>query len=272
MNNLEQDQTLKEQLDSINFTNQFFKFEHFWAFRQSLWRDYSGSANRERKKTYDKFLELHEDIYPFRDKILTNINPHYSANYIVSHYIHKEGFTSDAMTAIWLSYGKSKFEIMQYKGLFPKVSNHKMDQEEDDKQSFINHARIQVIVRNNLVGIWLLFGKNNGGSLFDRKYFFDRMEETVYRQEFYNKIKQLPEAYWILVNEIDPYCLEFNSAEELYNHCKQDDPNKYLIIGRDYNYDSPEISQENIQTTIFNEFLRLYPLYDFMRDKMFAKT
>ena len=58
---------------------------------------------------------------------------------------------------MWLSYGKSKEEIKWYHSLFH--SPMKIDNEEDDLQSFINHARLQIRIELKSIGIWILFGK-----------------------------------------------------------------------------------------------------------------
>lgn len=254
-------------LDGIDFTNRFFKYEHHWAFRKELWRDTSGNANNERYEAQNRFEELHEIIFPqFKSYGLGELD-HNVKNHIVSMYYHLEGSTSQDLAAMWLSYGKKREEIKQYHELFPSADKYNKS-EEDDKQSFINHSRLQIRLDHDSIGIWLLFGKNHGGSLFDRKHFFDQMRKEDYREDFHKLVTSLPQEYWIEVNEERLLCKSFSSADNLYKHCKKDDPQKYFIIGKDYEITDPEMSESQLPITTLEVFKLLYPLHKTMRDHL----
>lgn len=165
---------------------------------------------------------------------------------------------------MWLSYGKRRDEIKQYHDLFPSANKY-YKSEEDDKQSFINHARVQIRLDYESIGIWLLFGKNNGGSQFDRDHFFREMKRESYREDFYKLVTNLPDEYWIDVNEKKLSCKSFISADDLYEHCKKDDPQKYFTIGRDYEIIDPKLSEDQLPITTLEVFRLLYPLYKMMR-------
>ncbi|WP_421979009.1 phospholipase D family protein [Roseivirga seohaensis] len=257
----------RSPLDGIDFTDRFFKYEHHWAFRKELWRDTSSDANNERYKALKKFEELHSVIFPqFNDYGLGELD-HNVKNHLASMYYHLEGSTSQDLEAMWLSYGKKREEIKQYHDLFPSADKHNKS-DEDDKQSFINHSRLQIRLDFDSIGIWLLFGKNNGGSLFDRNHFFDKMKHDSYRNEFYLLLTSLPKEYWIEVNEERKVCSSFRSEDLLYQFCKKDDPQKYFIIGRDYNITDVEMSESQLPATTLKVFELLFPLHQKMRDNL----
>jgi len=255
-------------LDNYAFADRFFKKEHHWAFRKELWTDASGTANQARYEAREQFAELHSIIYPMFDQyglgtLKCNVN-----NHIVSMPYHLKERTSQKLDAMWLSYGKSQDEIKKYKEFFLKDKRQKIKDDEDDKQSFINHARLQVRIELESIGIWLLFGKNNEGSLFDRQHFFEEMKRIDYRNRFFQMMQRLPAEYWIRVNDIQRFCNSFDDADALYTFCKKDDNKKYFIIGRDYRLSDPEMSEENLPIETLKVFRILYPFYDMMRRRL----
>jgi len=254
-------------LEGIDFADRYFKKEHHLAFRNSLWRDSSSSANRERKKVSDRFLNLHEIIYKRFSEFGIHTLFCNVTNHIVSMYFHPPD-RPQKIDAMWLSYGKSQEEINQYHKLFPKVHSNS---DEDDLQSFINHARLQVRIELRQIGIWILFGKNNSGSLFDRQHFKNKMVDFNYRNEFYKRITDLPAVYKVTVNQISKPVGDFQDADDLHEFCKKDQYSKYFFIGIDYNISDPEMSETLLPETVLNEFSRLYPIYEMMTDRRFLK-
>jgi HKD family nuclease len=254
-------------LSNYNFTDRFFKKDHHLAFRKELSFDNSPAANQARHNARDRFLTLHEIIYPsFYQNGLGSLYCNVK-NHIVSMPYHIEGRTSQKLDAMWLSYGKSQEEIKKYKVFFPQVSRNKANNEEDDKQSFINHARLQIRIEIESIGIWLLFGKNNEGSLFDRQHFSKEMRKIDYRNEFFQMVQILPMEYWIRVNDIKQVCNTFHNPDELYNFCRKDDSRKYFIIGRDYKISDDEVSEANLPNEAIMVFRRLLPFYEMMRHR-----
>lgn len=257
--------------NGIDFSDRYFKKEHHYAFRKSLWEDHSTDANNERYKTYQKFYELHDAIFPhFLQHHIFDLHPHSKKEFIVSHYYHVEGYTSRQLSAMWLSYGKSKDEIIEYQKLFPAINSKEKDSERDG-QSFINHARLQVRIELMEIGIWLLFAKNNKGSLFDRQYFKEQMREVDYRLKFFSLTNNLPERYYMSLGLKKTYCSEFINSDDLYDFCKHDNGIDHFIIGIDYKIEEPEMSERHLPETVLSEFERLYLLYEFMRDKQYKK-
>jgi len=259
---LVKDTIVPDILADIDFTNRYFSKSDHFAFREELWENRSMAAEEERKRVHDRFLELHKEIYVrFPQFELSSLYPNQEPH-IVSMYRHQDGFTEKEITAMWLSYGKSPEEIRMYRDL--PIISHK--ERKSDKLSFINHARLQIRLELKSIGIWILFGKNNGGSLFDRGHFFDQMKSAAFRLSFYSEFKVLPDEFWISVNnEQKKHVSEFNNANELYGFCRKDDPQHYFIIGRDYEITDPEMSRTQLPETVLNEFRRLNRLYAMMR-------
>ncbi|ALM50134.1 hypothetical protein AMR72_15265 [Flavobacterium psychrophilum] len=249
-------------LENIDFSNRFFKFEHHWAFRKEIWLDNSLSANKERKGVEGRLLELHNMIYhAFKKNGLEILHSNTDGNIVSRHHQINE-LSPRRLNAMWLSYGKSQPEIKKYQNYFS-------DKEQRDLQTFIHHSRLQIRIELTTIGIWLLFGKENKGSLFDRDYFKNNMNDLTYRNSFFNKLTCLPPEYWILVNDNKRLCKSFVSQEDLHAFCKQDNIEKYFIIGRDYEITNLEMSDSNLPTEVLTVFKLLMPLYKMMRHKPF---
>ena len=259
-----------DPLDGIDFDDRYFNKEHHLAFREELRRDRSSHANKEREKVYRRFYQLHDQIInEFPKYNFNELKPHWVERFMVSHYYHQDGYTSDSLDSMWLSYGKPEEEIRRYQELFTKVPNEEKDTDRD-LQSFINHARLQIRIELKEINIWLLFGKRNNGSIFDRDYFKKEMNKEEYKKEFFDLFKSLPEEFYIsLSNEAWRYVREFPDAESLHEYCKTDKPLNHFIIGKSYNITDEEMSITNLPKTVLSEFKRLFPFYNTMRDKQF---
>lgn len=261
----------ENSLDEIDFSDRFFKKEDHWAFRSELWEDDSPEANKERADAKKRFLHLHQLIYPQFPKYgLSDLHPNIQSHIISMDY-HIPEQTSQQLNAMWLSYGKSQEEIKKYHNLLSggyRLGDRR--NKENDKQSFINHARLQIRIELLEIGIWILFGKNNDGSLFDRDHFKNQMKDPNYRMKFYLALKALPTQYWIEVNDSGKIPVSnFDSADALNAFCKKDNSKKYFIIGRDYKITDDEMSESQLRSTVLTEFQRLFPIYEMMRDKRF---
>lgn len=247
--------------EGVDFSDRFFSRAHHFAFRTALFKDRSISANKERRAALERFEELHEIIFPqFNNYGLGNLHPN-----VDQHLVSKDHHTNQnrSLDAMWLSYGKSQDEIKDYYAVAPKIDKN----DPDNPQSFINHARIQIRIEFAEIGIWILFGKDFNGSIYDREYFRTRMRDQQYRKRFFDQLKALPESYWIEVNGSSQFVRGFTDADSLHQFCKADNPNAYFIIGRDYQITDPEMSKNELPVTTLREFQRLNPLYELMRHR-----
>ena len=245
-----------ESLDEIDFSTRFFKKDHHYAFRSELWFDTDRKANKEREKTKDRFTELNQLIFSqFEDYGIEDLY-HNKINHLVSLDYQLNPEDPRKLSAMWLSYGKSQSEIDKYREM--------VDEKQQKYQTFIHHARLQIRIELKSIGIWILFGKENGSS-FDRDYFRQMMTKENYRKEFFSLIKKLPEEYWIKINEEKKFCNTFADAQQLQAFCKKDSLDTYFIIGRDYNIEDDEMSIQNLPIVTLEEFQRQFPIYNLMR-------
>lgn len=254
-----------DKLSDVNFSDRYFKAEHHRAFGADFWYKYDKPANDARKAVADVFTVLHDQIYPqFKSYGLLGLYPNVP-RHLVSMYYHDPSKTKQQLNAMWLSYGKSETEIKQYHKVYgqPYLRG---ESQEDDKQSFINHARLQVRLEYQEIGIWILFAKNNGGGKIDRNIFKDRMRmDAAYRLKFYELLTALPEPYFIKVNDDRQDVGYFRNADTLYQFCRKDHDDAYFIIGRDYNITDPEMSATRLPLEVLQVFKKLYALYRHMR-------
>ncbi len=232
---------------------QFFKQNHFDAYQEIYWNDYSEPANERRKRVKDRFKELHYAIINRFDEFgLSELHAHHHTQSIVSSNIYRKNFTSKNLASMWLHYGLSKPER---KGT-----------------SFLNHPRIQVILRPKEIGIWLVVGKDKGGGKAERIRFKKLMSNSkAFRELFYRDFKELGDAFWIkpsspLKESKHVPISNINSCSALHEITKQDNLKDYFIIGRTYHPNDVSLSEDNIEDEVLTEFSRLYPLYLSLKD------
>tara|TARA_R110002072_G_scaffold238939_1_gene396646 strand:+ start:41320 stop:42567 length:1248 start_codon:yes stop_codon:yes gene_type:complete len=235
-------------------SGQFFSPNQHAIFSNQYRKVNSYSLLELRKDVRSRLIDLHNRILPqFENYGLFDLHPNSRKQDRTSrHYINS--FSGKIIQSIWLHYGKSRQQLEVY-------SNK-------DDQSFINHARIQVIIHDNNVGVWLVLGKD-WGSRIDRTYFRSQMENVKIRNEFFDAFKALGDDYWIdykgwrdiaNVNDIE-------SVTQLHEIAKEESIKHYFIIGKNYDIDDQALSNENIGTTILEEFKKLYPIYLMMRSE-----
>jgi hypothetical protein len=125
---------------------QYFRQSDFDAFAIDTHYDTSPSAVELRGEVRERLIELHELIKDDFPKYgITDLYLRKGRNHYTSQHFHSRGNNHIPKEAIWLQYGKSKDELLRYSGKF--------------YQSFENHLRIQVILKNTadevIIGIWL---------------------------------------------------------------------------------------------------------------------
>jgi hypothetical protein len=236
-------------LRKVDFTNQFFKLEHYLAFEGDKPSLNTPTAIKERIEVRDRLLDLHDILNPMIISKRWDIHPHAMEGHITSSYQHGE-YTAERLTAMWLHYGRSQPELDKFRQIY------------GDKQSSLYHMRLQVLVHHDDISVWLRVGKNNG-SIVDREAFKRRMLETTYRTKFFSLLTSLPDSFYIAINGEYKGVKLFKTPDELYEFVRHDDINRhYFIIGTDYSPDAVEISSSNIANTVINDFGLMLPLYE----------
>lgn len=247
-------------LDHIDFTDRYFKKYHHSAFRSAIWKSDAKPAILERQVSKDRFIELHNIIWPkFKQYGLQVLQPNPADEHLISMIHQIDPAKPRALDAMWLSYGKTSSEIKQYQSL--------VGVEQKAKQTFIHHARIQIRIELDKIGIWLLFAKENDGGIFDRDFFKKEMQKPIYRNTFYSMLKKLPHDYFIYVGGEKRYCHIFTSVEQLHTFCLKDHSQDYFIIGRNYEITDKEMSEENLPAETLKVFKVLFPFYEMMKHR-----
>jgi len=230
---------------------QFFSHNHHAVFAKKYHYIQNEELLNIRRSVKNRFIELHESIYPKFSKYgIRDLHCHHQKRERVSrHYFNP--FSGYYVNAIWLHYGKSKIHLHLYR----------------DK-SFINHARIQVIIHEDSVGVWLVLGRD-GGSKIDREFFRNEMLKTSIQNNFLNTLKKLNDTYWI---EFDGYSKriwvkDIKSVKQLHEITSKENIDNYFIIGCDIDWLDSSLSVNNISKTVIEEISKLYPLYKLMRHK-----
>jgi HKD family nuclease len=237
--------------DNIDFTHQYFQHEDYLSLEESKSPLSTPEAYAERIQVQNKLLDLH-------DRLLTafppnwQLNAHYDSSHITSS-LDPMNQPEHRVRSVWLAYGRSFSELRRYSN----TAKH------------MEFIRLQVIVRQQEFGIWLMPGKKNGGSE-DREYFRERMRDLQYRTRFFGLLQGLGEPYWIEVTGVLRPVGSIENAEQLWEFTQNDDwVNHYFTIGRDYAPGDTGLRTETIVSTIITEFSKLYPLYLQMKDKSF---
>ncbi|WP_413998137.1 phospholipase D-like domain-containing protein [Flavobacterium sp. W1B] len=235
---------------------QFFSKNHYQIFEKKYHRVNSQDLKRVRKEVSVKFKELHNLIYPqFKKYGFFDLHCHHNSREIVSRHFFNQ-FSGNYISAIWLHYGKSPKELTKY--INGDLSINKPD-------SFINNIRLQVIIHEDSLGIWLVLGRNNG-SYKDRLYFREQMRDENIRKKIFEAYKNLGNEYRMNIENMPPM-QNIKTPEQLHLHTQKESIDNYFIIGCDINWLDKRLSKENISNTILTEFKNLYPLYELMKDK-----
>ncbi|OUL60049.1 phospholipase D-like domain-containing protein [Flavobacterium sp. AJR] len=228
---------------------QFFSRNHHKIFEKKYHRVESKDLKQLRKEVSEKFKELNKIIYPqFKSYGLNDLHCHHNPREIVSRHFFNP-FSGKYINAIWLHYGKSYDQLQSYK--------------RDQEKSFINNIRLQVIINENSIGIWLVLGKD-WGSIEDRNHFRESMKNPEIQNAFFNAYKNLDGTYSINVSDM-PNSKEIKTSEDLYNQTQKETIEDYFIIGSNIDWLDDRLSNKNISNTILTEFKKLYPLYEIMK-------
>lgn len=246
----------KLKLSFSNDNVQFFTKEDHELFNKKYHSLEDETLKAARFKIREKFLKLHRVIYPqFNAYGLEDLHSHHQASETVSRYFFNQ-FSGKYIDAMWLHYGKSKVQLQKYANADKSINK---------PHSFINNIRMQIIIREDHLGIWLVLGRNNG-SIHDRKYFRQQMQSKVFLKNFYDLLKKLGSEYWLSV-KVPITVTDFKNPEHLLQETLKESHDEYFIIGRSINWLDQRISEKNIADTVLGEFRKLYPIYEMMKHR-----
>ncbi|HBY69326.1 MAG TPA: hypothetical protein DEG69_17195 [Flavobacteriaceae bacterium] len=130
------------------------------------------------------------------------------------------------------------------------------------------HMRLEILILKDHLWVELRVGKNDG-SYPDRQYIREQLKSNpAFVNTYYNLIKKLDSTFTVTIADEEVPKSDFEDAQDLKEFTLQDNPKFYYFrIGRLYKPDDKAISDNNIVTTVINDFEKLYPLYQLFKHK-----
>lgn len=248
---LQSSNIISKSLEGIDFTNQFFKKEHFEAFIGGKPTDRSDSVNKERNNVAKRLFKLNEIIFPIIQSKGWDLHEHYIPNDTVSSAVHGQ-YTADRLDGIWLHYGRSKNDIKAF----------------GENSTPIDFMRLQVIVHEDHIGLWNRIGKDNG-SRYDRAYIKDNLKNNPqFGRDLYDAIVNMPADFFVRVGGEVRLVTDFKDVNDLTTYLLKDDIREYFIIGRNFSPSDKRLSVSDIANTIVSDFEHLYRTYEILSYKL----
>lgn len=246
----------RRKLSDYNFSGQFFQFEHYNAFTGTKPITDSPETRKERLVVQEKLLELHQELYPLMQKRGWQVYEHHMSQHVTSSYMHNER-ASKELTAIWLHYGRSEPELEAYQNAY------------GDNMTSLYHMRLEVLITKNHLWVELRVGKRDG-SYPDREFIRKQLKTNPkFSTSYFNLIKALNKEFTVTIADEYVHVNEFKDEEDLKEFTLKDNPRRYYYrIGREYQPDDKAISEQNIVSTIMEDFEKLYPLYQLLKHSL----
>jgi len=238
-------------IDNIDFSGQFFAREDHLAFQP-------GKTHLDTPEVLAERGAVRAKLYRLNDRITASlpahwqVYPHYENAHIVANIetrFHHHG----NVKGLWVGYGRDRETLKQYG---------------ETDTTPLHFMRMQVIIRYDSVGVWLMPGKAESGQI-DRENFLAKMSnDKEYAGAFFVQLSQLGSDYWIeIAGDIRPVT-DFGTAEELKAFSLRDAwRNYYFTIGRNYPLGSDALRQDSISQTVLQDFAKYQPIYEMIRDK-----
>lgn len=233
---------------------QFFTNNDHEIFNKKYHYVNSEDLQKIRREVRDRFLKLHNSIYSkFSSYGLNDLHCHHQSREIVSRHFFNQ-YSGNYINAMWLHYGKSSAQLQAYSNADKSINK---------PDSFINNVRMQVIIHDDSVGIWLVLGRSNGSEI-DRKHFRNQIKDPVILKKVFDACKKLGNEYWINVPNA-PALKDIKTATDFGKVIDKEQLEDYFIIGCDIDKQDLRLSKNKISNTVLREFQKLYPIYEIMR-------
>jgi hypothetical protein len=154
---------------------------------------------------------------------------------------------------LWVAYGRSRSALKKY----------------GEDATPLNYMRMQVIIKYEKIGVWLMPGKSGGGSV-DREYLSRQLQNEKFRTQFCYLLMSLDNDYFIDIGGRVRMLREFQSTSALYEALLEDNWRYYYFtIGRDYKLGSVDTLKTRFVDTVKRDFATMFPIYEMIRDKTF---
>lgn len=243
---------------TYDLTNQYFKYEDYETFFE---RNIYTTSLPQRQHVQSKMLKLHESVYKKLNKLNLDLHCHWYPQNITS-LIDPNIFNHYQVSWMGVRYGKEKSEIEQLlKGAI----------DSDPQWGFPKHGCLQFSISSTSFNINLFHAVRH--EAYDRYFLHEKLEKfPLFKNELINKLKILKgtDYYWgiwdsISDKEIANFDFNNQKAEDFidfYLQHDQDGLESFLALS--FDPDDEQINNQNIVSTIVEEFRFLNPLYQTM--------
>ena len=248
---------------------QLFQHHHYAAFDPPKPNQDDAGTRSEREAVRDALLELHEMLWPVIRREKWDLHPHWYEPAVVSSF-HFVPRIVHRISAMWLSYGKSKeqLEFLKNMGGPDRRNPHLVD----DYDGFYHHARIQFLVNSSAFHCWLLLCTHT--SAFDRAYFLDeKLKDQSGKDAFWRLVQTIVDkgfSYQLTDVTVEPenttqILLDSRlSQSDLIKFVKQGRDGFYSGIAKEYRPADPALDVSRIRDEMIANVKLLHPLYNFM--------
>ncbi len=238
-------------IDNVNFADQFFSRADHEAFAPGKThldtQEILGERERTRRKLYD-LNNLLKTQFPRE----WDLHEHYDQQYIVAS-AHTDRHHDMNVKGLWAAYGRGWEALKKY----------------GSDSTPLNFMRMQVIIKYDNIGVWLMPGKSDGGWV-DRQYLAGRLKDETFRTRFFSALKSLGDDYFLDIGGRRRMLHELSDAQAIYEALLEDNWRYfYFTIGKDYDLGTMDTSKARIVNTVIRDFACMFPLYEMIRDKTF---
>lgn len=211
--------------DNIKFRNQYFVREDYLLF--SHWNTNAADTLEKRDGVKARLTELHEAVW----RSAAVLKLHHDPEQVVS-VIEADAYSSLDVKGMTITYGTGK----------PSAGKATSD-----------FFRLQAGIGQREFFVRLWAGPGEGKA--DRAYFMEQMNQEEFRKTFLRVMKALGPGYWIEIFGMRKGVETFQHETALWEFTRQDDWRYYTFgLGKDFHPGAPEISKDNIATTVLKEF------------------
>jgi len=248
---------------------QLFQHYHYAAFVPPKPNQDDPGTIGEREAVRDALLELHEMLWPLIRREKWDLHHHWYEPAVVSS-VHFVPRIVHRISAMWLSYGKSKdqLEFLKKEGGLDRRNPHLVD----DYDGFYHHTRIQFLVNSSAFHCWLLLATHT--SAYDRANFLDtKLRDQSGKDTFWRLVQPVIDkgfSYQLTDMTVEPekttqILLDSRlSQSDLIKFLKQGREGFYSGIVKEYLPDNPALDASCIRDEMIANVKLLAPLYNFM--------
>lgn len=226
--------------DTIRFRNQYFKKEDYLAFSTSNASSESDDIRAARRDIQNKLVQLRDSL---KDELTARKLDEAIRTTGVVDSIEANAYPDQAVRSMWVSYGKTE------SGASPGFLTLEMG---ITPMSF--NVRLRAVAQPE--------------ARKSREHFYHQMETETYRSTFFNLLSALGPGYTIEVTGVKRPVESFQQEQTLWEFIKVDYGMHFdIIMEKKFSPGDPNISNENIATTLGKELALLASVYQHLHHR-----